>query len=98
MSRSIMQKDLTRCYLCGANGAQDRLELHHVFGGPLRKLADADGLTVMLCGVRCHRLGKLSAHNNKTIRRMLQAEAQAKFEETHTRAEWMARYGRNYRE
>lgn len=27
---------------------------------------------------------------------MLQAEAQAKFEETHTHEEWMERYGRNY--
>lgn len=97
MPRSIIQDDPTHCYLCGRNGYEDPLELHHVFGGPRRHLADEDGLTVYLCGARCHRLGKFSAHNNRTIRRMLQAEAQTAYEQTHTHAEWMERYGRNYK-
>lgn len=28
------------CYLCGKNGRADRLEMHHVFGGPYRKKSE----------------------------------------------------------
>ena len=37
-----------RCWLCGRNGADDPLDVHHIFGGANRKLSDRFGLTVYL--------------------------------------------------
>lgn len=56
---------MKKCFLCGKNGANDRLERHHIFGGARRNLSEKYGLTVYLCGDMCHRNGKYSAHQNK---------------------------------
>ena len=47
--KSIIQKDLNTCFLCG----QPASELHHIFGGAMRKKSDKLGLTVRLCH-DCH--------------------------------------------
>lgn len=52
------------CWLCGRNGNGDPLEKHHIFGGALRGLSDRYGLTVYLCGERCHRNGAEAAHRS----------------------------------
>ena len=61
---SIIQEERDSCYLCGRNGYSDPLERHHVFGGYNRKWSEKYGLTVYLCGDRCHRNGKKSVHMN----------------------------------
>lgn len=77
MAKSIIQSDNSQCYICGRNGCGDRLEEHHIFFGTANKqIADKYGLTVHLCGARCHRLGKESVHQNARVCRMLQAKAQ----------------------
>ena len=89
--RSILQED-KRCYFCGAVVG---LERHHIFAGVAnRPVSERYGLWVWLCG-RCHR-GTEGAQYDKGKNRLLKAEAQAAFEESHTRAEWMALIRKNY--
>ena len=90
--KSILQTDKV-CYLCGR---QTGLEKHHIFGGVAnRKISEAHGLWVWLCGQTCHR-GTDGAQYDKDKNRLLKAEAQKAFEQFHTRAEWMALIRKNY--
>ena len=90
--RSIIQDDLTRCYLCGRTGS---LETHHVFGGVAnRRISEKYGLTVKLCP-NCHR-GTDGAQYDKQKNLLLKRDAQFSFERTHTRAEWFRLIGKNY--
>lgn len=91
--RSIVQIDSNQCFLCGKYSHY--LETHHIFGGPNRKLSDKDGLTVKLCS-DCHRLGPNSAHRSKETRHYLHFMGKQAFLRTHTPAEFLERYGRNY--
>lgn len=75
---SIIQKDKTRCFLCGMIGYVEPLDKHHVFGGALRKKSEEYGLTVYLHHSRCHIFGDNSVHKNARINRKLQAFAQKK--------------------
>ena len=93
MSKSIMQKDLSRCFLCGG---MNSLEEHHIFGGANRKLSERYGLKVMLCGVECHRLGKHSAHMNIEVNKSLKRLGQIAFEARHSHEEFMEIFKKNY--
>lgn len=95
--KSIMQNDKYSCYLCGRNGSADPLEKHHVFGGPNRNYSEEDGLTVYLCGERCHRNGVASAHRSKRTADFLKSEAQIAWESIYgDRISFTKRYGKNY--
>ena len=97
MTKSIIQEDSSKCFLCGRNGSGDPLECHHIFfGASNRKHSDEDGLVVYLCGDRCHRNGKLSAHKSAVTAELLKVEAQKAYEDRHTREEFVQRYGKNY--
>ncbi len=98
MAKSILTEgNIRRCYICGANGYNDPLEKHHIFGASNRKHSEDDGLYVWLCGDRCHRNGPRSAHRCKETSDRLKREGQRAWEATYgTREEFMARYGRNY--
>ena len=89
--KSIIQQDWDTCFLCGRVGEQ----VHHIFGGkPNRKYSDDDGLTVRLCAA-CHR----EVHEGKNTKKLMKALhelGQTVYEETHTREDFMDRYGRNY--
>lgn len=76
MAKSIMQEDVTHCYICGRNGYADRLERHHIFFGANRDKSEDFGLVVHICGERCHRNGKESVHRNAMVDRALKAAAQ----------------------
>lgn len=96
-TKSIMQEDYSVCYLCGRNGYGDHLEEHHIFYGKgNRDNSEKYGLKVRVCASRCHREGPNSIHKNKLVRKMLEREAQMKFEETHTREEFIQIFGKNY--
>jgi hypothetical protein len=82
------------CHLCGATKL---IERHHVFGGARRKTSEANGFVVDLCHY-CHNEPPNGAHHNRAVATMLKREAQTQYELTHTRAQWMALIGRNYRE
>lgn len=74
MGRSIVQKDTSRCFICHS---RQWLEWHHVFGGALRSKSDRLGLVVRLCHY-CHNEPPDGVHQNREIRRKVQALAQKK--------------------
>lgn len=53
-------------------------------------------MTVYLCDQH-HEHGPDAVHVNHEMARILQADAQETYEQTHTREEWMERIGRNYK-
>ena len=67
---------MRECWLCGANGATDPLDRHHIFGGPYRKKSEKYGLVVYLCHSRCHIFGKNSAHKSRDTARELHKHGQ----------------------
>lgn len=92
MAKSILQHE-KRCYRCGS---RVWLEEHHILGGALRKLSEREGFKVWLCHY-CHNEPPNGVHHNAEANRRLKADCQAKYEETHSRDEWMLLVGKNYR-
>lgn len=85
--------------------AVGELHEHHIFGGPLRVVSEKHGFKVWLTAAnhtgnnpQDNPLGIRGVHFNKDMARELKQLCQTKYEETHTRAEWLALIGRNYRE
>ena len=88
---SILQTN-PECFICGA---MRELERHHCFPGvPNRKHSEEDGLWVWLCAD--HHRGDISVHFNRNMDLKLKRYAQAKYEESHTREEFVGRYGKSY--
>lgn len=83
-----MIQDKKECFLCGR---WTDLEVHHIFNGPWRKVADEDGLTCYLCR-GCHR----RVHEDAEERLRIKKVGQFIYEQDHTREEFMKRYGQNY--
>ena len=92
--------DEHRCFLCGRNGSADPLEIHHIFPGPLRQKSEQYGLTVLLCGDRCHRNGKKSAHKCRDTQLLLKRYAQRKAMEENgwSLDDWRREFGKSYTE
>lgn len=92
---SIIQPKDGRCYLCmmlrGDNAYKPWLHEHHIFGGPRRKKSEAEGLKVYLCPEH-HEL----IHHSNILSLSLKRTAQAEYEKTHTRQEFMNLMGKNY--
>ena len=89
--KSILQNN-NACIICG----DTRAEIHHVFFGiPNREHCDEDGLWVWVCPDH-HRLSANSFHFNRSMDLKLKRYAQRKYEETHTREEFIERYGKSY--
>ena len=74
-----------QCAICGNN----QVHLHHIFGGRNRKNSTKYGMIVPLCKYHHDWVHKT---NDKTFKK----EAQKKFEETHSREEFIKIFGRNY--
>lgn len=89
--KSIMQEKKC-CWVCGS----PHVELHHVFYGTgLRSLSDEHGCTVWLC--RTHHTEKpLGVHHNPDLDKWIKRMTQLKFEQTHSREEFIRLFGRNY--
>lgn len=93
MAKSILQ-DRKESYLTGATY---NLEEHHIFFGTAnRKISEKYGLKVWLTSEE-HR-GTYGVHGKygKVLDKKLKKEAQKKFEENHTREEFIRLIGRNY--
>lgn len=90
--KSIMQEN-DRCHLCrNAVGT----EWHHVFPGtPNRRHSEEDGLKVLLCSC-CHWKVHNDPQESGRLMLDLKREAQEAYELTHTREEFMKRYGRSW--
>lgn len=89
---SIIQEHKA-CWLCGTTqGLHD----HHIFYGRAnRKLSEKYGLKVWLCGYH-HNLSANGVHFNRPFDLMLKKLAQRRFEQEHTREEFMKIFGKNY--
>ena len=89
--RSIMQTEAQQdyCYICGSIAT----DLHHCWHGTAnRKLADRDGLTVMLCR-KCHAY----LHDKGMFDKELQKAAQKRWMEYFDKSEddFRKRYGKS---
>lgn len=91
--KSILQDEKV-CFLTGSTVG---LQRHHIFGAFNRDNSEKYGLWVWLrwdrhINASPHR----TPHNDATIDLMLKRAAQQKFEETHSREEFMDIFGRNW--
>lgn len=97
--KSILKTGKGTCYLCARLKNDYRYkstEEHHVlFGSGMRENSEAEGLKVDLC-LDHHRIGPEAVHNSRETREMLCRIAQAEYEQTHTRREWMQISKKNY--
>lgn len=93
MVKSILQ-DEKKCYITGQT---NNLHLHHIYRGVNRKISDKNGFVVYLAGW-LHNQSDEGVHgkNGKELDLMLKRHCQMKFEETHSREEFMQLIGRNY--
>ena len=99
-TQSIMQdNEDNRCYLCmdlNKDFTFKYTEEHHcIYGMANRAISERLGLKVKLC-LEHHRIGKEAVHNNVNNSLILKKAAQRKYEEDHSRAEWMAEMERNW--
>ena len=83
------------CYFCGTS---QNLHTHHVFFGLKNKsISDKYGFIVRLCLYHHNGGGNgKCVHQCREMDLELKRLCQEKFEETHTRDEFMALIGRNY--
>lgn len=92
--KSILQ-DKKECYITGRT---DNLHPHHIFyGRGQRKISDKHGFWIWLTGEYHTQSTKLGVHfDNVEMKEKLQRDCQTKFEETHSREEFMKLIGKNY--
>ena len=90
--KSILQ-DEKECWYCKS---KYWLQLHHIYYGKNRMNSDKHGFVVWLC--EAHHTGPCGVHNTggDFLDKRLKAECQKKFEEKHSRQEFMRIIGRNY--
>lgn len=94
MAKSILQ-DEKKCFVTGYDGPG--LHKHHCLNAADRRLAEEDGLYVWLrWDHHIENSPRHTPHNDRDTDLFYKRMAQRKYEETHTREEWLARYGRNY--
>lgn len=93
--KSILQKN-KECYVCKSLYVED----HHIYFGPNRKISEKHGFKVWLCNL--HHTGSISGnsknavHFNRDMNLRLKKECQRKYEEEHTRDEFIKLIGRSY--
>ncbi len=84
------------CFLCRLENKLTRSEcVHHIYGGALRNTSEVMGFKVPLCN-KHHNMGDEAVHFNRPLDLKLKSLCQARFEETHSRQEFMKLIGRNY--
>ena len=90
--------DERRCFLCGRNGAEYPLDLHHIFCGAYRKRGGKCGLVVYLCHRRWHIFAPSSVHQNAGQMQRLKRYGQLKaMEEQHwTEEDFRREFGKSY--
>lgn len=91
---SILQTEKV-CYITGQT---NNLHKHHIFfGNPNRKISEDNGFWVYLAGY-LHNQSSIGVHgkDGRELDLMLKQHCQRKYEETHTREEFMKLIGKNY--
>lgn len=87
---------MDNCFLCGRT--DERLDVHHIFGGPNRALSDKYGLTVKLCHSRCHIYGNKAVHRNRQTMQELHEYGQRKWMKDYNGSieDFRKIFGKNY--
>ena len=91
--KSIIQNK-KQCYICNK---QTEIQDHHIFFGVgRRKISEKHGFKVWLC--REHHQGTNGVHGSKghELDKFLKQVCQKKYEETHSRDEFIKIIGKNY--
>lgn len=89
--KSILQSE-KKCYVTELT---DGLHKHHIYGAANRKISEDNGFWVWLTP-KYHNMSDRGVHFNKEFDLLLKQECQAKYEETHSRDEFMELIGRSY--
>jgi len=89
---SILQ-DTKECYVTSRT---DNLNCHHIYFGKNRKISDENGFWVWLTAEYHNQNSKIDVHHNKKLDFKLKRECQAKYEETHSREDFIKLIGKNY--
>lgn len=84
---SILTKKFEKCYCCEG----EKEHIHEIYKGRNRKISIKNGFCIPICS-KCHE----KTENDANFLRKLQIICQQKYEETHTREEFMKIIGRNY--
>lgn len=96
--KSIIQ-DKKECFLCrylyGTENTNNLCSHHIFFGTANRRLSEEYGLKAWLC-IYHHTEGIGAVHKNRDSDMILKKIAQKKFEETHTREEFIQIFGKSY--
>ena len=91
MAKSVIQNE-KECFVCKTTS---NLHDHHIFfGNANRKLSEKYGYKVWLC--QAHHTGNNGVHFNRRLDLYLKAIAQVKFEQEHTREEFIKTFGKSY--
>lgn len=91
--KSIIQKDMSRCYVCGTTLD---LHTHEVFFGTAdRKKSIEWGCYVKLCA-RHHNMSSEGVHLNNWLNRKLKEETQRAFEKLYGHDKFIEIFHRNY--
>ncbi len=90
--KSIVSKDLTICWLCGAPAT----DMHHIFNGANKKKSEKYGLMMPLC-MNCH-TGDNGVHTIPGRMNEVKAYGQTMFELYYPEENFRAIFGKNYKE
>lgn len=98
MSKSHSQSILQTEKKCFITGQTEGLHKHHIFYGTgNRQVSEENGFWVWL-SPEWHNMSDHGVHFDKDFDEYLKVLCQQRFEETHTRDEFMKLIGRNYLE
>lgn len=89
--QSLISKE-KKCYVCGTTF---NIHKHHIWKGYNRKKSEDIGAWVYLC-YKHHNGSNEGVHFNPKLDQELKQLAQRKYEEKHTRDEFMSIIKRNY--
>ena len=87
---SKFTNDLNKCFVCGRPFPQ----IHHCMNGANKRNAEKYGLILPLC--INHHTGAEGVHAKPERMLACRQMAQRKFEEEHTRDEWIDLFGKSY--
>lgn len=90
---SILQGKEKYCYITGET---ENLEKHHIYFGSRRKTSDKYGFWVWLTPEMHRGTDGVHGKNGHELDQRLKRICQRRYEENHSRDEFMALIGRNY--
>lgn len=85
---SILTNNLNICYVCKKRLKDD---IHEIYAGRNRIVSMKNGFCIPICR-KCHE----EIQNNEEKMLIYKRECQRKYEENHTREEFLKKIGRNY--